>query len=287
MSKEVTDLLCYCVISCEKLSGVIERAAAFNRVLGPMGGSIEAVWRGSNVELIIDSRRARRDLASLLVDLAAMNFYYQLLSWLIGRTIRLSGAHVLYPAPVSSLPMTELLGVPLTYDQSDNRLILPAHYLSEPVVRSSVELTRCVDYFPFPFDIWMGTGVEDRLPNRIRVLLMEALRNQQRPPTSSQLARRLGVSSATLRRRLHVADASYAKMRVDCLREWAEYLLTFTRATVEEIAGQLGFGDERAFRRAFGKWTGRSPAAFRSWACRRAGARTAAIEDVQIGNSCG
>lgn len=286
MTKEVTDLLCYCVISCEKLVDVVERAAAFNRVLGQMGGSIEAVRRGSTVELIIDSRRALRNPAALLVDLAAMNFYYQLLSWLIGKTIRLSGAHVMYPAPTNLLSMTELLGVPLTYDQPANLLVLPAHYLDEPVVRSGTELARCLQYFPFPFDIWMGTCVEDRLSDRVRVLLMEVLRNQQPPPTSLQVAQRLGVSSATLRRRLRDAGTGYAKMRAGCQRAWAEYLLTFTRVTVPEIAGQLGFGDDRAFRRAFSKWTGRSPAVFRSRTRRHAGAPAAAMH-LNMGNSGG
>jgi len=263
-SKEITDLLCYCVISCDRLVDVIDRAAAFNRVLGQMGGSIELVRRGLTAELIVDSRRARRDTAALLVDLAAMNFYHQLLSWLIGKPIRLSGACVMYLAPASYLPVTELLGVPLTYDQPDNRLALSAHYLEEPVVRSGAELARNLDYFPFPFDIWIGGGSEDRLSERVRVLLMGVLQHQQRLPASHQVAQRLGVSPATLRRRLHDAGTSYAKVRTGCRREWAEYLLAFTRATVQEIAVRLGFGDDRAFRRAFSKWTGRSPADFRS-----------------------
>ena len=40
MSKEITDLLCHCVISCQSLAEVIGRAAGFNRILGPVGGSL-------------------------------------------------------------------------------------------------------------------------------------------------------------------------------------------------------------------------------------------------------
>lgn len=287
MNKEITDLLCYCVISCERMADVIERAAAFNRVLGQMGGMIEPVRRGSNVELIIDSRRARRTPAALLVDLAAMNFYHQLFSWLIGKAIRLSSAHVMYPTPANYLCMTEMLGVPLTYNHPDNRLVLSAHYLSEPVVRSSAELARNLDYFPFPFDIWMGGNTEDRLSDQVRVLLMRTLQHQQRPPTSPQVALRLGISSATLRRRLHDAGTSYASLRASCQREWAEYLLTFTRTTVQEIADKLGFGDDRAFRRAFSKWTGCSPGDFRNQVRRSAGGMAAAGEYSRIGHSHG
>ena len=263
MSKEITDLLCHCVISCQSLAEVIDRAAGFNRILGPVGGSLELVRRSGTAELIVDSRRLRRDFAAFLVDLASMNFYRQLFSWLIGQPIRLLRAAVMYPAPASLMPITELLGVPLTYGAPDNRLVMPASYLAQPVVRSGAELARSLDYFPFPFDVWVGDAAQDRLSERIRMLLMGGLQRQERLPDSEAAARLLGISPATLRRRLQDSSTSYAKIRAGCQREWAEYLLAFTRSPVQEIAVQLGFGDDRAFRRAFRKWTGHGPVEFR------------------------
>ena len=97
----------------------------------------------------------------------------------------------------------------------------------------------------------------------VTVLLMSGLQRQERLPDSDAAARLLGISPASLRRRLQDSGASYAKIRAGCQREWAEYLLAFTRSPVQEIAVQLGFGDDRAFRRAFRKWTGHGPAEFR------------------------
>lgn len=263
MSKEITDLLCHCVISCQKLADVVERAAAFNRILGSVGGSLELVRCTGTAELVIDSRRRRRDTAAFLVDLASMNFYRQLFSWLIGQPIRLLRASVMYPAPTEFMPITELLGVPLSYGAPDNRLVMPVGYLAQPVVRSGVELARSLDHFPFPFDVWVADAAQDRLSDRIRMLLMSALQGQEKLPDAAQTAELFGISSVTLRRRLRDSGISYAKIRAGCQREWAEYLLTFTRSPVQEIAVQLGFSDDRAFRRAFRKWTGRGPVDFR------------------------
>ncbi len=48
-----------------------------------------------------------------------------------------------------------------------------------------------------------------------------------------------------------------------CHREIAEQLLHKPGLGVEDIAERLGFGSDRAFRRAFQAWTGHSPSAFR------------------------
>lgn len=95
-------------------------------------------------------------------------------------------------------------------------------------------------------------------------MLMGALQRQLKLPAPETIAQLFHISPATLRRRLQEESTSYAKIRSDCQRECAEYLLTVTELTVQEIAVQLGFGDDRAFRRAFRGWNGCSPAQFRS-----------------------
>lgn len=262
-SKEVTDLLCHCMVSCQRLGDVIERAAAFNRVLGPMGGSLELVCRGSVTELIVDSHRASRDTGAFLVDLASMLFYHQLFSLLIGERIQLLRAVVMYSPPTSPMPITELLGVPIGYGASDNRLAMRADYLARPVVKSGAELARTQDYFPFPFDVWIGEQARGSLHDRLRILLMSILQHGEMLPDRAKAAQMLGCCVTTLRRQLIDSGTSYARMRTVCRREWAEHQLIFTRVPLREIASELGFSDDRSFRRAFHKWVGCGPSEFR------------------------
>ena len=80
-------------------------------------------------------------------------------------------------------------------------------------------------------------------------------------PGLSGAARHLGVSPRTLHRRLAEGGSSYRGAR-DAARFQlaAEWLL---REPVERVAERLGYSEPRAFRRAFKRWTGRAPAAWR------------------------
>jgi AraC-like DNA-binding protein len=82
-------------------------------------------------------------------------------------------------------------------------------------------------------------------------------------PTVDQLAAELALSSRSLHRQLAAEGTSYQRL-LDGLRCDAAI-----RQTLEEqrpfkaIAAAVGFADPRAFRRAFKRWTGSTPQAFR------------------------
>ncbi|MBV6417563.1 MAG: hypothetical protein CMLOHMNK_02293 [Steroidobacteraceae bacterium] len=264
--KEITDLLCLSVISCPTLEDAIDRIATYNRILESKGGTIEVVRHDNTAELVIDSRRQHSDTAGLLVDLSAMAFYLQLFSCLIRKPIRLLGASVKYAPPHEPILATTLLGVPLAYRAPRNRMLISSSFLTQPIVQSEHEMTRVLDLLPFPFSTF-EPGVAYLDPrDQIRIQLLKSLRNGDRLPSSLQISRSLSVSPATLRRRLQELGASYARIRASCQREWAEYLLTATRTPIQVISAQLGFSDDRAFRRAFRKWTGQCPMQFRAQA---------------------
>ena len=76
------------------------------------------------------------------------------------------------------------------------------------------------------------------------------------------VARALGMSTATLRRRLSEAGSSFRTVSSDARRAAAESLLA-TEQSLDEIAERLGFSDARSFRRACHGWFGMAPAAYR------------------------
>lgn len=76
-----------------------------------------------------------------------------------------------------------------------------------------------------------------------------------------QVARQLGVSGATLRRRLTEEAHRFRDIRADVLNRTARSLLE-DRRHAAEVAETLGFADIRSFSRAFKAWNGVTPAAF-------------------------
>lgn len=97
-------------------------------------------------------------------------------------------------------------------------------------------------------------------------------------PSLPVVAARLGTSERTLRRRLTREGTSYRAISDEVRQVLAGQYLQTTTLPVTEIAGLLGYEDPANFRRAFRRWTGTSPAAYR----RRGGPRLQGRGDTPI-----
>jgi AraC-like DNA-binding protein len=82
--------------------------------------------------------------------------------------------------------------------------------------------------------------------------------------TMDVVARRLGLTRQTLFRRLRAEGTTFEKVRDDLRRDTALRALGEGTLSVKEAAYRLGYSDPAAFSRAFKRWTGRRPGAWRS-----------------------
>ena len=94
------------------------------------------------------------------------------------------------------------------------------------------------------------------LVNALRVLIRENITHQ---PVA---ARRLGMSVATLQRRLSQEGASFRELSREVRIQKLCSLLA-TDANIDDIAFDLGFSDRRSLWRACSDWLGMSPTAYR------------------------
>lgn len=92
----------------------------------------------------------------------------------------------------------------------------------------------------------------NRIADRVRAALSDGAEDQ------AQVARRLGVSVATLRRRLEQDGCRFRALRAEVLNARARDLLDQRRRAVD-VAEALGFSDRRSFARAFRSWNGITP----------------------------
>jgi AraC-like DNA-binding protein len=77
------------------------------------------------------------------------------------------------------------------------------------------------------------------------------------------VARDLGMSARTLQRRLSSAGLSYQELLDVVRRETAEKCMADSSLSIGEIAYLVGYSEPAAFHRAFKRWTGVTPQAFR------------------------
>jgi len=96
----------------------------------------------------------------------------------------------------------------------------------------------------------------------VRRLLIAGAGAGDRLPELADLARQLGYSPRTLRRRLAERGTSFLDCVNDVRHQLALSYLATTNFTVDAIAERLGYSDTSNFRHAFRRWTGVSPKAY-------------------------
>ena len=77
------------------------------------------------------------------------------------------------------------------------------------------------------------------------------------------VAEAMHLSTRTLKRRLAVLGVTYSDLLEEQRREKALLLLRSPSLSLDQVAELLGYSDPSNFRRAFRRWTGVSPAAYR------------------------
>ena len=101
-----------------------------------------------------------------------------------------------------------------------------------------------------------GTDVAER----VRQWLLQAFPRQ---PTVAETAAHLGLQERALRRHLLLLGTSHAALMQECQQLVAERLLAEGRMPLKQIAEALGFLSVHSFHRAFRRWSGVTPSAWR------------------------
>lgn len=99
-------------------------------------------------------------------------------------------------------------------------------------------------------------------PERIKEIIGEELARGL--PPLDRIARRLATSERTLRRRLEEEGTSFRTILDETRAELARSYVQDTRLSLSEVASMVGFSETSAFNRAFKRWTGSPPSAWRS-----------------------
>lgn len=261
MSKDEVDMLCFCVINCETLDQVIQRATQFCAMLGGRAAELSLELAPDQAIFHMDTLRLPHSTSGLLADLTGLSFYHRLFSWMIGEPIPIGGYGVTYENRGNKETLLRLFHHPILYNQSGNYFRFPSKYLAKPVVRSYQRLIELLKVFPF--DLMRDPSTTGHFAEAVEHLITTQLARGQAIPTLTEFASFFNTSSATFRRRLAEERVRLGDIKERCRHELAAQLLAESRLKVADIATQIGFSDARAFRRAFRKWTGQSPDAFR------------------------
>ncbi len=149
-------------------------------------------------------------------------------------------------------------GGPMRFDAPAHRLVFDASVLDLPLVSadpSAMQLARAQCDRELAAIAEAGSFL-----GRVRAALHGGA---GRTRSVDEVARRLHLSTRTLKRRLAEHGASFSEVRDEVRRQRALLLLADRRVGLGEIADRLGYSDLANFTRAFRRWTGQTPAAYR------------------------
>jgi AraC-like DNA-binding protein len=184
---------------------------------------------------------------------------YGLLCWLVGRRIPLLEARFRCAEPPAAHEYRLMFCDHMCFDQAESYVDLAPVFLELPVIQT----TKSVK--PFLRDAPGSFIVKYRNPGSLAARVRRMLRAMPMAgwPAADQMAERLHVAEATMRRRLKQEGYTYQSIKDDLRRDIAIGELQDTNRTIADIATSVGFAEPSAFHRAFRKWTGMRPTDYR------------------------
>jgi AraC-like DNA-binding protein len=168
-----------------------------------------------------------------------------------------------YPEPEYSAEYARSLGLPCHFGQSFTGVVFDSSLLDTPSPYKDEELHSALRRIAEQRIL----QVAHNLPISWRV--RDYLVGQGGKPhiDMPDVARALGMSTRSLRRRLNHEGVSFHDLAHEASASVAKQLLRNKRWSIQEAAYEMGFAHSTTFHRAFKRWTGTTPKEFRQQHC--------------------
>ena len=174
-----------------------------------------------------------------------------------GVDLRPTEIHFRHSAPRDLSAYHRLFRARLRFNQPVTRVFMDASVLRIPQLYADGATCELLEqYIRAAMTL---PGVTDDLALTLRT----ALGSSPTHMTLGVAAKRLGISSRTLQRRLALRGLCYRELRRATRSEAALAMLSRDESTASQVADSLGFSELSSFSRAFKRWTGLSPRAHR------------------------
>lgn len=260
-------MLCRSLLSHATVGAALRQAV---RGFGLYFDDIEAQLRvaGGTATLAIDNRiAAGRDDAQAqdarrFAEETLLVMLHGLLCWLVGRRVPLGRLEWARPQPAHADEYRRMFSPLQRFDAPVTAAHFDARVLEGAVSVTAASLKAFLR--DAPQSVFLKQVVATGLSDRVRRQCRDALDRDDPAPTLAMLAQACRLSPATLRRRLEEEGAAWGQLKDEVRRDLALQLLAEGRLSVGDIAARLGFNDASTFYRAFRKWTGSAPGAWRS-----------------------
>ena len=168
-----------------------------------------------------------------------------------------------HAAPAYREEYTRILGITPEFGEAADALYYPAVFLDVPMLSSSSAYHEVLR---------MQAALElasSHAPALSQVRRAIRARIEEPELSLTDVARELAQSARTLQRRLSEAGMGFRELHDEVRYARARELLEMGTLNIEGVASALGYRDRSNFVRAFSRWSGESPSAYRQLRARR------------------
>jgi AraC-like DNA-binding protein len=250
-------MLGYAMMSCATLEQAIQIALKYYRTAGPL---LDLSFEFDANGLVVTARNVL-ELDSPTLTLATEELFTPfplLLRLLVGMPVPPRRVELAYPAPPHRALYERAFDGRVEFDAQESRFVLGADALALPLTQADAE--SAVMFERSCRELLDDIERHESLSNALRQLL---LGSPGKLPDAARAAARLRLGERTLRRRLADEGTTFQAILDEVRCRIATDYLTTTQLSTQEIAELLGFSEATNFRRAFLRWTRRSPASMR------------------------
>ena len=159
--------------------------------------------------------------------------------------------------PADIGPYRTVFGAPLRFDADEASLVFSVRWLDHHLPRADARLQSFLrEHMRETADSLAQNRLDD-IRRVVRALLSSS------HISAENVARLLNLSRRTLNRRLSIEGTDFRRLSDEVRFATARQLLQDTRMPLTHIAAHLRYSDASAFTRAFKRWAGISPQAWR------------------------
>jgi AraC-like DNA-binding protein len=152
-----------------------------------------------------------------------------------------------------------VFNAPVVFGAKKNALVFKTSDLREPLPGRSTDLMYASDRI---LEDYVAALQPDAVSTEVRKLLLSLLPSGK--ANQDMVAKKLNMSRSTLQRRLQEESTNYRELLESTRQSLAIEYVRSGEYSLSYIAYLLGFSDQSNFSRAFRRWTGQSPKAFRT-----------------------
>lgn len=241
----------YVLLACGTLGAALTRLHRYQRLVYDVS-ALHLTASGSSVTLEWGTEHGR---PGRLVDEAAITALVQFARDITDAHTAIEAVHFVNEPPRSLEPYRRYFGGEVLFEQDATRVRLPLALLARPLRQPDAALLGLLEQ---QAEQLLGQLPEaGDLEQAVRRAVAAAAREGD--ISLERVASALHTSPRTLHRRLESLNLGFRALRDDTRRRLAEQHLADPGMTLAEIALLLGYSEQSAFTRAFGRWTGNTP----------------------------